>query len=179
MFGMCGSGMSADQKYPIPSAFFFCQALCYFVYRLLDECDGKQARKTGNSSALGLFLDHGVDAFSVGFQGMIHAKTMQLGSSIFDFSALAIISLIFHVNTAEEYYSGTLVLQELNGVTDGSVILYSILVIAGVYGTDIFLTPVMYGWKVNDIFNLFVIVSQGGMTIYTIKGIVDYQKKER
>jgi len=38
-------------------------AYLYFWYRMLDEMDGKQARRTGNSSPLGLLFDHGCDAF--------------------------------------------------------------------------------------------------------------------
>jgi ethanolaminephosphotransferase len=37
------------------------------MYRIFDELDGKQARKTGSSSPLGLLFDHGCDAFSIGF----------------------------------------------------------------------------------------------------------------
>ena len=33
---------------------------------MLDEMDGKQARRTGNSSPLGLLFDHGCDAFNAG-----------------------------------------------------------------------------------------------------------------
>jgi hypothetical protein len=62
---------------------------------------------------------------------------------------LAAISLIFHVNTAEEYYSGILVLQELNGVTDLSFILYGIMIIAGFFGNDVYLIDVHAGWRVN------------------------------
>ena len=51
----------------VPNWFFFFQAWCYFAYRMLDEMDGKQARRTGNSSPLGLIFDHGCDAFSTGF----------------------------------------------------------------------------------------------------------------
>lgn len=53
---------------------FFAEGLCYFAYRMLDELDGKQARRTGNSSPLGLLFDHGCDAFAVGLQCMIMAK---------------------------------------------------------------------------------------------------------
>lgn len=110
LFGMCGSSISNDDKYPIPRAYFFCQAFSYLLYRILDEVDGKHARNIGASSPLGLFFDHGVDAFSVGFQGMIHAKTLQLGNSLTAALPLLAISMIFHVNTAEEYYSGSLIL---------------------------------------------------------------------
>lgn len=164
---MCGSAISNDDKYPIPSAFFFCQALSYLLYRIFDEVDGKHARNIGASSPLGLFFDHGVDAFSVGFQGMIHAKTLQLGNSMFSFLPLATISMIFHVNTAEEYYNGSLILQEFNGVTDGSILLYGILIVAGCCGPDIYLTQLGNGWKVNDIIAMIIIVSQTGMALYT------------
>ena len=58
----------------MPRWVFFAEALCYFLYRMLDELDGKQARRTGNSSPLGLIFDHGCDAFAVGLQCMILAK---------------------------------------------------------------------------------------------------------
>ena len=59
----------------IPNGFFFLAGISYFVYRMLDEMDGKQARRTGNSSPLGLLFDHGCDAFSMGLQVMVIAKT--------------------------------------------------------------------------------------------------------
>jgi ethanolaminephosphotransferase len=31
----------------------------------LDNCDGKQARKTGNSTPLGMLFDHGCDSLIV------------------------------------------------------------------------------------------------------------------
>ena len=37
-------------------------ALAMFTYSTLDNMDGKQARKTGSSSALGLLFDHGEQA---------------------------------------------------------------------------------------------------------------------
>lgn len=75
--------------------------------------------------------------------------------------------MIFHVNTAEEYYSGILVLQELNGVTDGSIILYTVLIVAGTIGNDIFLMEVYNGWKIKEIIGLFVTLSQSGVALYT------------
>lgn len=167
LFGGYGPSMSNDPKNPIPKAYFLCQAASYFVYRILDEVDGKHARNIKNSSPLGLFFDHGVDAFSVGIQGMIHTRTMQFGNCIYGFSSLAAISMIFHVNTAEEYYSGILVLQEFNGVTDGSIILYTVLIVAGTLGNDIFLIEVYNGWKIKEIIGLFVTLSQSGIALYT------------
>lgn len=55
----------------IPRWICFFQAWCYFAYRMLDEMDGKQARRTQNSSPLGLLFDHGCDAFSMGLQSIM------------------------------------------------------------------------------------------------------------
>lgn len=95
------------------------------------------------------------------------------------FSALAAINLIFHVCTADEYYTGILVLPEGNGVTDGSIILYTILIVAGTFGPDVFIKEAYSGWKVNEIIVLFVVVSQTMMIIKTIKNIINHDSKEK
>lgn len=41
-------------------------ALGLFIYQSLDAIDGKQARRTNSSSALGELFDHGCDAVSTG-----------------------------------------------------------------------------------------------------------------
>ena len=43
-----------------PWACFF-SAFCYLIYQVLDNIDGKQARRTKSSSPLGLLVDHGTD----------------------------------------------------------------------------------------------------------------------
>ena len=40
----------------------------------------------------------------------------------------------FHFATLNEYYVGTLVLPMFNGITDGSVIIYIVMVITGILG---------------------------------------------
>ena len=41
----------------------FC-GISYFCYITADNCDGKQARKNGTGSVMGMLLDHGVDAMT-------------------------------------------------------------------------------------------------------------------
>lgn len=53
-----------DFEGPVDSWWCYLQAFSYLAYRMLDEMDGKQARKTGNSSPLGLLFDHGCDSFT-------------------------------------------------------------------------------------------------------------------
>ncbi|KAK3525670.1 hypothetical protein QTP70_004316 [Hemibagrus guttatus] len=50
-----------------PSWAFFLSALGLFIYQSLDAIDGKQARRTNSSSALGELFDHGCDAVSTVF----------------------------------------------------------------------------------------------------------------
>lgn len=46
----------------------------------MDNMDGKQARRTGTSSALGLLFDHGCDAVNAGLLGpLILAMATQAG----------------------------------------------------------------------------------------------------
>ena len=51
----------------ISSITCYLSALSYFLYNILDNCDGKQARKTNSSSPLGLLIDHGTDACTTFF----------------------------------------------------------------------------------------------------------------
>lgn len=76
VFVLCGTHLYNEEpeKYKIPRWAFFAEGVCYFLYRMLDELDGKQARRTGNSSPLGMLFDHGCDAFTCGLQCLIMAK---------------------------------------------------------------------------------------------------------
>ena len=48
----------------------------------MDNMDGKQARRMGTSSALGLLFDHGCDAINAGLVGpLIFAMTLQAASA--------------------------------------------------------------------------------------------------
>ena len=50
-----------------------------FIYQTLDAIDGKQARRTGNSNALGELFDHGCDSLSTGKLG---ERNLTFASSI-------------------------------------------------------------------------------------------------
>ena len=47
-------------------ACFLC-AVGLFIYQSLDAIDGKHARRTGTSNALGELFDHGCDSVSTGY----------------------------------------------------------------------------------------------------------------
>lgn len=77
LFGLYGT----DFYGPVPAWWCYLEAVSYLVYRMLDEMDGKQARRTGNSSPLGLLFDHGCDSFTTGLLTMMFMKILQAGNN--------------------------------------------------------------------------------------------------
>jgi ethanolaminephosphotransferase len=65
-----------DNAEQFPNWLIFTIGICYFLYRLFDEMDGKQARKTGNGTPLGLLFDHGCDSYVITFMVFLCCKTM-------------------------------------------------------------------------------------------------------
>lgn len=53
-----------DFRDEVPSWVFAYAAAALFVYSLFDNMDGKQARRTGSASPLGLLFDHGCDSLN-------------------------------------------------------------------------------------------------------------------
>lgn len=57
----------ADMQTHVDIWWYWLFFACFATYRFFDELDGKQARGTGNSSPLGMMIDHGVDSYMVSF----------------------------------------------------------------------------------------------------------------
>lgn len=68
--------MSLLRHAKAPSWAFVLSALGLFIYQSLDAIDGKQARRTNSSSALGELFDHGCDAVSTGAFTVMQKKTL-------------------------------------------------------------------------------------------------------
>lgn len=116
--------------------------LGFFLYQTLDNMDGKQARRTGTSSALGLLFDHGCDAINCIFGTAFTAICIGVGPSL----PLVVLcfgnaTIPFFWATWEQYYLGELVLPFINGPSEG-LILGVILACAQYWtGVDVFWEP--------------------------------------
>ncbi len=101
-----------------PSAHLCLSLLCCM---LLQNLDGRQARRTGNSSPLGLLFDHGVDALNCTFASLLLATVYQIGLlgplPLFLFWNIGFVPFVFA--TWEEYFTGKLTLGQVNGPSDG------------------------------------------------------------
>mmetsp|Transcript_18530 Transcript_18530/g.28459 ORF Transcript_18530/g.28459 Transcript_18530/m.28459 type:complete len:175 (+) Transcript_18530:294-818(+) len=133
-FSVWGTTFGDDPANPIPTWFFNVQAASYFFARLFDEMDGKQARKTGNSSPLGLLFDHGCDSLTVGIQGLLMIRCLLISDNVFIYLCMCIICLTFHGYTLEEYWVGWLKLGRFNAVSDGSVLVIGHYLILAYFG---------------------------------------------
>lgn len=126
--------------------------------------DGKQARKTGNSSPVGLMFDHGCDSFTTAILTMMMGKMMQVGNGPIVMWMLLASTQSFYFCTLEEYYIGGLYLGNFNGVTDGSALLIGIFFATGIFGNEMWLTPIdvpNYGpIALSQLFVYVILISQ-------------------
>jgi ethanolaminephosphotransferase len=96
--------------------------------------DGKQARKTQNSTPLGSLFDHASDAFTCVISTITMARLMQCGNSMYLFNAIFFVTLQFYFATVEAFYIGGVHLPKVNGVSDGSVVYFLNCTFIAVFG---------------------------------------------
>lgn len=111
-------------------------AINLFLYQTLDNMDGKQARKTGSSSPLGMLFDHGIDAINSCLLVLPLVSALGTGINMFVVAAMFIVLLPFYTTTWEEFYREEMVLGFVNGPTEGLLTLMGFLVCTSIYGTE-------------------------------------------
>jgi len=103
-------------------------AVGMFLYQTFDNMDGKQARKTGSQSPLGLLFDHGCDALNAGLSVLPVASSLGLGwSRKLLFNMIPLIP--FYVQTWELFYVKSMILPIINGPSEGLVIACSMMLV--------------------------------------------------
>lgn len=161
--GLYEANTDMNSEYAVPSAIFLLNGWAMLIYQTLDNMDGKQARKTGSSSPLGLLFDHGCDALNSIFGSVNWIAAMGLlpgsvnvllgeemgGANVQHKSYLSellggdamiatfiILSpmLAFYISTWEQYFTGKLVLPPMNGPNEGLVMGASLSFVSFFYG---------------------------------------------
>ena len=118
-----------------PWACFF-SAFCYLLYMILDNIDGKQARRTKSSSPLGLLFDHGTDACTTFFITCGLGAILAL-ETIYQYILLWIMIIVpFYLNNWEEYITGVMSLPIINGINEGTFIIVFLECLTGCIGQD-------------------------------------------
>jgi ethanolaminephosphotransferase len=149
-----GTQMSNPTKESLPGWIFSLQSVFYFTYRMLDEMDGKQARRTKMGSPLGMMFDHGLDAYSVGFMLSFFVKICQIGETPQAVLVPILGNFVFHLTTLEQYYTGEIVLGSGNFITDGTFVVCPSFFLMAYYGNNFWLDVPVESWgiKTNQLF---------------------------
>ncbi|KAL0476350.1 ethanolaminephosphotransferase [Acrasis kona] len=130
-----------SQSMEVPRWVYLNNAFCLFFYQTMDNCDGKQARKTGSSSPLGDLFDHGCDSLTVILGAISLCVACNTGPTFMAFTVLINAFIAFAIQTWEEYYVGGLFLPEVNGAIEGLLILVYVQFLCGWHGPYIMQLP--------------------------------------
>ena len=107
------------------------------IYQLLDNLDGKQARRTGNSTPFGMLMDHGCDVFTNIFTAFNLSKLLLVGNDdFFSFSVFFGLLLGFYIMTLEEYKLGEMHFPAINGTDEGNFFIFLIGIVLGITGQN-------------------------------------------
>ncbi|KAL8661601.1 MAG: hypothetical protein Q9202_005429 [Teloschistes flavicans] len=127
---------------PAPSWLYYSFALGLWMYSTMDNVDGKQARRTGQSSGLGELFDHGIDSLNCTLASLCETAAMGLGSSPKGVFTALIPCLPMFFSTWETYHTHTLYLGYFNGPTEGLIIACSMMILSGYHGPQIWTQPI-------------------------------------
>ena len=168
---------------PIPSWVCILCAISYTTYIIFDYTDGKQARRLKSSSPLGLLFDHGTDACTTFYVTCVTGRIMYY-DNIYQYLLLYFpLSFTFFINTWEEYYVGELVLPEINGVAEGTLVVDIIHILSAIYGPELYLKEInlFFGikFKVNDLVGIFTCFGGILFCLKSLLGVLKKVKKEK
>lgn len=121
-----------------PSWVYVYSGVALTVYMILDNLDGKQARRTQSSSPLGHLFDHGCDALNVTLSGMSVMATIQLGAGWMSMTLLSSLGhMMVFAATLEEYFTGAMILRVFNGPNEGLITLCILQIVTGIVGPSV------------------------------------------
>lgn len=174
--------LSVEESKDVPRWVWLVCGFCLFFYSTLDNMDGKQARRTGNSSPLGLLFDHGCDAINAGLIAVLPFSVM-LRTGV-DAGAILgyyfIIIAPFYLATWEEFHVGALYLPVFNGPTEGILITVGAFLTSGIIGTEFWAEELMFGVSASICVVRFGVFGACITCVYQVINVcIDERKKGR
>ena len=164
----------------VPAHISFLGGLAYLVYNILDNIDGKQARRTGNSSPLGMLFDHGCDSFVVALTTMSLTSVCKMGDSGLNYLLIySLASIPFYLAIWEQYQTGILELPQFNGVDEGALVFVFLYWITAFFGQNFWLTEINIGSikiPLNRLSLYLTISCSLVFCIISIKNVIKYHE---
>ena len=167
-----------DFSFRLKRSTCFVIGIFQLIYQLLDNIDGKQARRTGNSTPFGMLMDHGCDVFTNIFTAYNLSKLLLLGNdSYFSYSVFFGLILGFYMMTYEEYKVGEMHFPMINGTDEGNLFIFLLGVILAFIGQDSMAYTVneKYSITIGKLIGLGVVL--GGFSCVFNLYLHTYQKK--
>jgi ethanolaminephosphotransferase len=144
-------------KEDIPIWAIIACAICYFLYFIFDILDGKHARNTGNSSPLGLLMDHGCDATTTFIFVMALASIIKLDSALYFVLIWLMISITFFTCTWEQLNTEIMEFPCINGINEGTIFVCGVEIFTSIVGQDFWLNKFnIFGTELR--YNNFVVI---------------------
>ena len=126
-----------DFSQPIKKSTCFIIGISQLLYIILDGIDGKQARRTGNSTPFGMLMDHGCDIFTDILTSYNMTKLLIVGNEgFFSYSVYFGLLLGFFMMTYEDYKIGEMIFPMINGADEGNFFVVLIAITCGIFGQD-------------------------------------------
>jgi len=150
-----------------PGWVFFLQGIFVFMYQTFDNLDGKQARKTGSSSALGEAFDHGSDSLAIHMWAIFLGNALRLNGmdTLLLFNLLMSVFFLAHW---ENYYTKQLILRELSNPTETQLLTILCLWVTGIVGQDYWLNTIYIPLLGNTKYQHIILLLITSGTVSTI-----------
>jgi phosphatidylglycerophosphate synthase len=128
------------------------------AYLIGDHLDGAQAKKTGTGSALGEFCDHYLDAFNNGVLMLILFNLFGI-TNPWLVSSVIVLSYFAHVSVFyEQFKTGWLIFEKV-GSLEGVLLSAFLILLAFIESIYmLYITPILYGFSVMEVFLLLICV---------------------
>lgn len=162
-------GFNAD----IPRWPYFIFGIGLFIYQSMDAIDGKQARRTKQSSPLGELFDHGCDSISALFLLAASLSCMNAGKlHVFVFWHIFSVMFLFFSYQWRTYVTGKFRFASID-VTEIQTLCVIMFVVRGFVGHDLFYFTLVPGYSVLDAINVFSIMFECYVILRTLIPILN------
>jgi ethanolaminephosphotransferase len=166
-----------DLSVEIPRWLCILTGLSQFMYMNLDNMDGKQARRTGSSSSLGMLYDHGLDSLNGWIMGLNLAAIIRVGNGNLTFWVLSWSALAgFYFTMYEEYHLEVLNFGYVNPVDEGLSFMNLLIIFTGIVGSEWWLEEALFGYARNT---SIIALTLGIGTFGVLINIFNVYKKEK
>lgn len=149
------------------------KAFSHLMYIILDNADGKQARRTRTSSPLGLLLDHGLDALTttiVAFNCSFMASTGN--NSLSSYYLFFGLYWGYFICNYEEYRTGKMFLGKINGPDEGNFIVFLSALVSFIFGPEFWQIKIYAYFRIVDLLILFVFIGSIQCTVEALLHIL-------